>query len=155
MAKVINKSMRNFLSPVLNTVDISDKELDKLRGVIDKAEYDCCSIVAIYWINDGSFSKATPVAYQIQFKDGDGNVVAQTSTLKSSPQKLKLPVGEYIICNNVISEVTNTLPGSGFTINGSNNYSLSDAETIGTHCDSSSTTLAGAYFVYSNDGSPI
>lgn len=153
MGKIRNNSAENFLKSLLLRLDLKDADFNKLRNIIDRAQYDCCSVVTIYWV-DTIPSAATPAAYQIRFKDVDGNLLAETPLSASNPYTLTLPQNiEVEVCNNVVVQVSNNEPGSGFTIEGSDGFSfpLTD-DTVGEHCDSTEHAPNRIYIVSSRDG---
>lgn len=160
MPAITNKSVRNFLKSVFKKLKLTDNEFAAIRKIIDKAQYDCCSVVTVYWLNSPdttSAPNATPQAYQIRFKDADGNVVVESDITKGSPQTFKLPPGEYQICNNILNQITNGAEGSGWTFTNSNGLSYTDGEPLGEDCDTDNgvSPLAEVYFVSNFDGGPV
>lgn len=160
MAVNKNYSIRKFLEGALRSdkTRISSKEFNKINKVIDKAEFHCCDEIIVNWVNNPELlaSRAVPEFYQLQFKDALGNVVAETNTGLSSPQKVKLAKGSYKICLNVIQQISNGLLGSGFEVDGTNTgFLLTQADGVGVHCDASVSLLDNIYTIYSIDGSPI
>jgi len=154
-----NRSVNNFLKQALKKLKLTDNELNAIRAVLDKAQYDCCNVITVYWVNDtngGSLSNASPDAYQIQFKDADGNIIVETDVSKSSPQILKVPPGLYQICNNVISTASDGLPGSGFSVENQEALFYTDSDNVAVHCDTVNglAPLSIAYWVRSFNGNP-
>lgn len=160
MGQSNNYSISNFLKGALlrSKVKLSTKEFNKINAIVHKAEFHCCNDITVYWINNLNLggSKAVPSGYQLQFKDVDGNIIAQTNLTGSSPQTVKIPDGSYNVCLNVVEQLSNGLPGSGFTVAGTTPSAiLTNTDGVGEYCVGSLFQLDEVYIIRSMDGSPI
>jgi hypothetical protein len=140
--KSILRSLQTILKQFHST--ITAEEYVKIRDLVDKAEYDCCKPVKVFWIG-----APTPADYQLQFKDADGNILAQTAT-SGNGQLLVVPARSATVCVNVINTVS--LNTGSYEVIGDISYSKTGADTVAQHCDSSASTLENIYIFTSLNG---
>lgn len=157
MSKITNKSVKNFLKSVFQKLRLTDNEFAAIRKVIDKAQYDCCDVITVYWADEESdtiASRATPFDYQLVIREGTGGdpIYATTDRNGPNPQVLRIPGG--------LAEITVQLsiftPQSEFggTFHVTDNLTgevLADGDNPGNYSNAHDQ-LAKVYIISTKDG---
>ena len=147
----INKQViKDYFGSFFTQYKLNKEQFNTLRNLVDNAECGCCQVVTFYW-PDTDDSTPSPANQQVQFTDVSGNIIAQTSLVGTSPQRICVPRDTDSICIN-ITEVTNV--GGSVDLTGSNGTIISFTDTVGLSCVESVFPADEVYIISTAPATP-
>lgn len=141
MTRINKQVIVDYFKTFFGQYRLTKEHFTKIRNLVDDAECGCCSVVSVYWVGE---SEAAPSAEQVLFKDTDDNIIAATSLIGSSPQRICVPREATQICVNIVETVTT---GGTFTVDGTDGFSFGGSDTISETCTDITFPFADAYIV--------